>query len=281
MLPVRLSWWWVTGASSSFESAWVFFLLIHLMPRIDLVPACRVFFSELVKSDLLLPEEGKTVLVTPTGARCRKLYAVAELEGIEQRGTISRVTVNDSTASLHIYTETATAHRAGLEQAPRGAVIAFTGTVHRREGSKRPIILAEEVGIVGEDVRKSWILTTARRTLERIERLRVNLAIQKDEGGSKQVLEHYALDTERLDALASMAINAVERLWQQYCVTIREHILELVKRAGKRGVDREKILGTLKARELPEEWINDLIDDLIREGRCSESGSSIYLLKET
>ncbi|RZN42204.1 MAG: hypothetical protein EFT35_01960 [Methanophagales archaeon ANME-1-THS] len=263
------------------------------MPRRNhnhaLVPACRVFFSEILKSNLFVPEHGKTFLVTPTGARCARLYGVAELKGVEHRGTISRITVNDSTASLHIYTDKAL--QSGLEQpaAERRTIIAFNGTVHVREGAemRRLIILAEDVGVVEEHVRKSWILATAWQTLERIEKLRILRSITKKEVASQEkrtlldlallyaVLEHYALDDEKLDALASTAINAVKSMWQQYYRTTRELIEGLVKNAGKRGLEREKLLGSLKTRGLPEEWINDLIDELISEGRCSESGSSV------
>jgi Glu-tRNA(Gln) amidotransferase subunit E-like FAD-binding protein len=93
-----------------------------------------------------------------------------------------------------------------------------------------------------------------------------------------EVLEHYALDDEKLDALASTAINAVKSMWQQYHTTTREQIEELVKHAGKRGMEREKILGALKTKGLPEEWINDLIDELIIEGRCYESISGVLTI---
>ena len=258
-----------------------------------MVPACRVFFSEILKSDLFVPEHGKTFLVTPTGARCARLYGVAELKGVEQRGTIFRVTVNDSTASLPIYTDKAL--QLGPVQGTAGekrTFIAFNGTVHVREGAemRRLIILAEEIGAVEEHVRKSWILATAWQTLERIEKLRIIRSVKKNDVAKKEestildlalipeVLEHYALDDEKLDALASTAINAVKSMWQQYHTTTREQIEELVKHAGKRGMEREKILGALKTKGLPEEWINDLIDELIIEGRCYESISGVLTI---
>jgi RPA family protein len=266
------------------------------MPRKNqnhaLVPACRVFFSEILKSDLFVPEHGKTFLVTPTGARCARLYGVAELKGVEQRGTIFRVIVNDSTASLHIYTDKALQPRLEQTAGEKRTFIAFNGTVLVREGAemRRLIILAEEIGAVEEHVRKSWILATAWQTLERIEKLRIIRSVKKNDVAKKEestildlalipeVLEHYALDDEKLDALASTAINAVKSVWQQYHTTTREQIEELVKHAGKRGMEREKILGTLKTKGLPEEWINDLIDELIIEGRCYESISGVLTI---
>ena len=297
-----------------------------------LIPACRVFFDEFLKSDLFVHEHGMTFLVTPTGARCARLYGVGELKGVAQRGKIVRVTVNDSTASLNIYTnkdaQLGTIRNAGA--AEKRTFIAFSGTVHQREGAgkrKHAIILAEEIGRVAESVRNSWILSTAWRTLERIERLRINLSfkplqglrvspsgkpfqgfrgrgrsprcggtggardgaephIKKDLSKKqdsmlldtailKETLEHYALADDKLDALASTAINAVKSLWQQYRETTRGLIGEMVKKAGKSGMEREKIMSTLKTKGLPEEWIEDMIDELIIEGQCYESVSGV------
>ena len=257
-----------------------------------LILACRVFFDEFLKSDLFVHEQGMMFLVTPTGARCARLYGVGELKGVAQRGKIVRVTVNDSTASLNIYTnkdaQLGTIRNAGA--AEKRAFIAFSGTVHQREGAgkrKRAIILAEEIGRVAESVRDSWILSTAWQTLERIERLRINLSLKKKDLSKKQdsmlldtailkeTLEHYALADDKLDALASTAINAVKSMWQQYRETTRGLIGELVKKAGKSGMEREKIMSALKTKGLPEAWIEDVIDELIMEGQCYESDSGV------
>ena len=237
-------------------------------------------------SDLFVPEHGKTFLVTPTGAQCARFYGVGEIKGVAQRGTIFRVTVNDSTASLNIYTGKTL--QPGPEQATaaeKKTIIAFISNVRVREiaGKRKPIILAEEVGAVEEHVRKSWILATAWQTLERIEKLRINLSAGKekksdevlDQGRLKVMWEHYALDDDKLDALAGTAINAVKSMWQQYHSTTRELIVELVKKAGKHGMERDRILSALKMKESPQDWIDDVIDELIMEGRCYESSSGV------
>jgi Na+-translocating ferredoxin:NAD+ oxidoreductase RnfC subunit len=96
-----------------------------------------------------------------------------------------------------------------------------------------------------------------------------------DQDSLKEALEHYAIDDGKLDALASTAMNAVKNVWQQYHKTTREMIVELVKKAGKSGMEREKIMSALKTKGLPEEWIEDMIDELIMEGRCYESVSGV------
>ena len=254
-----------------------------------LVPACRVFFDEFLKSDLFIQEQGKRVLVTPTGARCTRLYGVGELKGVETRGKIVRVTVNDSTASLHIYTNKEAELRTIIPANAPGKeyFIAFSGNVHLLEGAKKKqqaFILAEEFGAVEERVRNSWILSTAEHTLERIEWIRINLSSRKEKKEEnvlvdldrlKDALEHYALDDEKLDAFANTAINAVKSLWQQYRETTREMIGELVKNAGKSGVERDKVVSALKTKGLPEAWIEDMIDELIMEGQCQASDTDV------
>lgn len=254
-------------------------------------PTCRVFFAELVKSDFFLHENGTAVLVTPTGAKCKKLFGVGEVQDVETRGKIARIQLNELTASLNVYTKTILVENTltGI-QAEKKTIIAFLGTVHVREGagkSRRFIILADDVGAVEERVRNRWILTTAKRTMERIELLRTNLPLEKNElserPGSlppetiilKETMEHYALDNDTLDELAGMAINAVTNLWQHYHTTTKEEIVALIKKAGIRGMERDKIVRTLKTKGLPETLMEEVIDELIMERRCYESESGV------
>jgi RPA family protein len=249
------------------------------------VPTCRVFFDEFLKSDFILQETGTPCLVTPTGAQCKRLFGVGKVAEVETRGNIVRIKLNDLTATLSIYTK----KHPQLEQVITADVvhnktfIAFCGKVHVREGagkSRRVILLADDVGTVEERVRNGWILTTAWRTVERIEALRIPLSLEKREGNLfsdrsclNDAVEHYALDNDKLDALASTAINAVTRVRQQYHITAREMIVERVKNAKKGGMEREKLVSALKDKGLQEAWIEDIIDELILDGQCYESDS--------
>ncbi|MDI6886205.1 MAG: hypothetical protein QMD22_07700 [archaeon] len=86
----------------------------------------------------------------------------------------------------------------------------------------------------------------------------------------KEALEHYALDNDKLDALASTAINVVKSMWQQYRETTRGLIGEMVKKAGKSGMERDKVVQALKTKGLEEGLVEDVIDELIQEKRCYE-----------
>ncbi len=252
-----------------------------------LVPTCRVFFDEFLKSDFIVQENGMTVLGTPTCARCDRLFGVGEVKEVETRGNIARIKLTDPTASLTIYTNKVI-HVEGVKAnaEEKKTFLAFLGNVHLREGAgKRNIILAEEVGTVEARVRNGWILTTAWRTMERIELLRTTISSKKEENVFfsdkvilKEALEHYALDNDKLDALASTVINAVKNMWQHYHTTTKEMIVETIKKVEKSGIEREKLVQALKNKGLKEAWVEEVIEELIVEGQCYEMDNGVLKL---
>ena len=245
------------------------------------VPACRVFFAEFLHSDLFIEEAGVTALITPTGARCQRLYAVGAIESVETRGKVVRIELNDTTASLPIFApQNRYPAESAMERAEAERYLAVLGVVTARagaDGSKRAVILAETLGFVEDHARAAWVLTTALRTMERIEQLRIFsneplISVPKNE----HVREHYALDNEHLDTLAGMAINAVNGLLAHYRAQTRSLIQEQITKMGKSGMNRSELLNRLKSgRGLPETWVGEVLDGLILEGQCSESESDV------
>jgi len=251
-----------------------------------LVPTCRVFFDEFLKSDFIVQENGMKVLVTPTCARCDRLFGVGEVKEVETRGNIAQIKLTDLTASLTIYTNKAI-HVEGVKAntEEKKTFLAFLCNVHVREGAgKRNILLAEEVETVEERVRNGWILTTAWRTMERIELLRSAISSKNQEQENvfsdnlKEALAHYAIDNDKLDTFAGTAINAVKSMWQVYHTTTKEMIVETIKKAEKSGIVREKLVRALNTKGLKEEWIEEVIDELILDGQCYETDSGVFKL---
>lgn len=244
--------------------------------------AARVFFDELTKSDLLLTVAGVPVLITPTAACCHRLFAVGTLEAIERRGKITRLHLTDTTGPLTLYTKQRIPDER-VEVDEKSTHIAFLGTVHPREVSgkgKRAVILADQLGVVTERVRTLGILMTAKRTMERIEELRAALhaATNGEPAGAaqrvaKEAIVHYALDHERLDALARVAVNAVNRAWEGYRAATRTMILEMLQ--SERGMERAKVMSALQSRGYPAAWGEAVIEELIMDGQCSESESGL------
>lgn len=252
-----------------------------------LVPTSRVFFDEFLKSDFIVQENGMTVLVTPTCARCDRLFGVGEVKEVETRGNIARIKLTDPTASLTIHTNKVV-HVEGVKAntGEKKTYLAFLCNVHVREGAgKRNIILAEEVGTVEARVRNGWILTTAWRTMERIELLRTTISSKNEQENVfpdkvilKEAVEHYALDNDKLDALASTVITAVKNMWLHYHTTTKETIVELVRKAEKSGIEREKLVQALKNKGLKEEWVEEVIEELVMEGQCYATDSGVLKL---
>jgi RPA family protein len=44
-----------------------------------------------------------TTIITPTCARCNRLFGVGEVEEVEKRGNIAKMKINDLTSALNIY----------------------------------------------------------------------------------------------------------------------------------------------------------------------------------
>ncbi len=218
------------------------------MPRV----ACRVFSRELAVSDFIVDD----TIVTPTCARCPVLFGIGELEEVEKRGRITRLTINDSTGSLKIYTDIEVI----LE--PR-ALVAFLGEVRIRHSDGIFLIIGRNIcEVTTPMVRENWILSTAIRTMERVNALR---ASDKPKW-MQRALEHYG--EAKLDECISGAVEAVQRLWQHYNTTAKEMILKFLHDVGTSS--RERLMEELRARGLEGAWIEDVIEELIAEGSCYE-----------
>lgn len=236
------------------------------------LPACRVFFKELLKSNFFVNAGGWDILVTPSCARCNRLFGVGEVKEVEKRGNITKIKISDTTATFNIYTDK-------VIQLDSEVFLAFIGNLHVRANKGRGfLITVEEAGQVEEDVRNAWIIKTAKRTMERIELLR-NLTLRNNDlsnGGElpgnalMEAMQHYAIDDDKRNVLADMAINAVKGVWQYYSKTTKEMVLDALKAADKGRMERMKITSELENRGLAEEWIEEVIEELIAEGRCYE-----------
>lgn len=233
---------------------------------------CRVFFEELLESDYVIKENGMTTIITPTCARCDRLFGVGEVEEVEKRGNIARIKINDLTSALNIYTNK---QDRTTNTAEKRDFIAFSCILHAREGAGNFSVLAEEVEVVEENVRNNWVLTTAKRTMERLELLRnrsfewQSPAIAEDDAKKEAFMkaqEHYAICNDKLDKLAEMAITAVNGVWQNHRKKTGEMILEVLD--NTKCMAHDKLIKELMKKGFEEAWVEEVIDELIEGGRC-------------
>jgi len=194
------------------------------------------------------------------------------VEEVEKRGNIARIKINDLTAALNIYTNKQYIRN---NTAEKRDFVAFSGIVHAREGAGNFSVLAEEVEEVEENARNNWVLTTAKRTMERLELLRTRSfdcqspAIAEENaktGAFMKAQEHYAICDDKLDELAKMTITAVNDVWQKHSKTARAMILEILK--NTKCMEHDKLIKELMKKGLEEAWVEELIDELIEGGYC-------------
>lgn len=233
---------------------------------------CRVFFYELSESDYIIKRNGMTTIITLTCARCNRLFGIGAVEEVEKRRNIARIKINDLTSALNIYTNK---QYRTTNTAEKRDFIAFTGILHAREGAGKFSVLAEEIKKVEENARNNWVLTTAKRTMERIEKLRKrSFEWQRpsipDENAKKEAFmkaqQHYDIYDDKLDELAKMAIKAVNGIWQNYNKKTVEMILETLK--DSKSLDYDNLIKAIIKKGLEGAWAESVIDDLIETGRC-------------
>jgi len=144
-------------------------------------PARRVFAAEYNRSDMKVKEgEGQyapNFVVTPTGARCNRVFIVGVLTEVEDIGNDEpyyRARISDPTGTFYVYSgqyqPEATQTLSNMEPPEFVAVTAKTDLLER-DGDAIPTLRPEAVSKVDRKERDRWIVTTARRTLERLDEL--------------------------------------------------------------------------------------------------------------
>lgn len=241
---------------------------------VKLKPACRVFLAELAKSDFFFKENGDFFVVTPTCAMCDKFFGVVEIKEVRRSGNVIRFIITDQTASINAYTDKARYRHIKLYTSGKAAIFAFLGKVYAHSKEKNAVILLEKAEAANEIERDIWAINTAKRTMERVEKLFQSLKIEKGErkGWDEKrykALQHYSTDNNKVEEIKNIAIEVVKKIGQRYSKTIKDAIFEVL-REEKRGIEKRKLKEMLKERGMREKWIDEVIDEVIEEGTCYE-----------
>ncbi|MHC1636046.1 MAG: hypothetical protein ACXQTS_05440 [Candidatus Methanospirareceae archaeon] len=230
----------------------------------DLRPSCRVFIAELLKSDFYFKEGEDLFIITPTCAICGKFFGIAKIEVRGRRNDLFKLDIMDYTASIEGYTR---------KSLPEAGILAFLGKL--QVYNKNVTILVEEVRIAGEIERDIYTISTARRTLERIERMYRLLKVKEEgwHGGKsewiKKAFEHYSINEERLEGIRNKVIEVVKDIEERYSRRVEEMVIEELKR-GKREIEMEELKRILRGKGIRGEWVEEIIGEIIEEGRCYE-----------
>lgn len=175
--------------------------------------AKRIFAQEYNESNLTFKESddqyAPLYLLTPTGARCNRVFitgTLTEKEDIGESAEHWRARVADPTGVFTIYAgqyQPEAAQMLSLIEPPQFiAVVGKTNTYDTGEGiitSIRP----ESIQVIDAETRDRWIIETAKHTLERI------AALGNDDPDVTKAKEHYSPDLEQYKQMVLQALKSI------------------------------------------------------------------------
>jgi len=149
-------------------------------------PARRVFASELreCRYDFKegMDEKSPTFVLLPTGERCNRIFIVGTLTEKQRQGDQNifyRGRVVDPTGTFFImagsYQPEAMQQLAKVD-APAFVAVIGKPSIYRKDETSAPMVSVrvESINIVDKDTRDLWVLDTAARTLDRIEKFKTS-----------------------------------------------------------------------------------------------------------
>ncbi|MEM3206560.1 MAG: hypothetical protein QXQ87_00805 [Halobacteria archaeon] len=228
----------------------------------------RLFAVEIARVTPRAAVDG--VPVSPTGAPCLRNFTVGLLTSVEKRGAEHRGSVADLTGEVRLEAsanEPAPALFLGNAETP--ALVA--ATVRWTPGGLR----AEEIHRSTESARSRWVVETANRTLDRVERMRAFLASrgrgfpEAEARRLRAAAENYRLTHSALDEMEEEAAAAIRIV--SGGPDPEKTLLELLGRPGSEGgLAREGLLREAAKAGTPRGAAERALDSLLAEGRCFE-----------
>lgn len=271
--------------------------------------ACR----ELEKSARLdfqaADPKAPNLLISPLGLILHRVFIVGvitELDSIGTQNDMWKARIVDPTGAFTIY--------AGQYQSDASvffstvqipAFIALTGKVRIYEpepGSVFVSIRAEEANAVDEEIRKRWVVDTAEQTVEKLEAFSDALAsgyrgeklreYLMDKGISPELTEGISIILERerapqefakllrasiMEGLKSLDFDSGNDTGAN--ADQKEFVLELLKdMGGSKGVDYGAFVDAAVSRDIPEEFVEEVVRSFLEDGQCYEPRIGIIRL---
>ena len=182
-----------------------------------LEPAWRIFANEFNKSTLQLKEEGgsgPTYIISPTGAKINRLFVVGvltEVENVRENEDLWRARVADPTGSFTVYAGKYQSEGASFlvnADVPQFVAILGRARLYTRADTSYTSIWSNDISNTTETVRNNWVITTAERTLDRLEALKIALSA----GLEGQALRSFLLANNVNELLT----DGIIRAWPSY-----------------------------------------------------------------
>jgi len=178
---------------------------MNMAGNFERMKAARLFAAELKATTVEVPKKGgdqyeSQLYFTQTGAKAARVMVVGTATEIEDIGTDNnfyRMRVSDPTG-IHFVTagqyqpEAAKVMQELIERLPAFvAVIGKVSLYNNGENTTLVSIRAEQVSIVDENVRDTWLLETAKATIARISALKANPVLEQEVAAAYPTRENY------------------------------------------------------------------------------------------
>jgi RPA family protein len=182
-----------------------------------LEPAWRIFANEFNKSTLQLKEEGgsgPTYVISPTGAKINRLFVVGvltEVENVRENEDLWRARVADPTGSFMVYAGKYQSEGASFlanADVPQFVAVLGRARLYTRADISYTSIWSNEISNTTETVRNNWVITTAERTLDRLEALK----IAQSAGLEGEALRSFLLAND----VNALLADGIIRAWPSY-----------------------------------------------------------------
>ena len=273
--------------------------------------AWRIFASEFNNTNIIHTAGGEQAphyIITPTGARCNRLFAVGVITEVENIGRenneLWRARIADPTRAFTIYAGQyqtfSSVFFTGIKIPSFVAVVGKARIYEPGDGRVYTSIRPEELNVVDEYSRDQWILETAKSTLKRIDAARLALNSNLHEGEliehlqsnniQKELaigisiaitqyneLEQYLSELEQVvyDAVRTVLVekedNVAAEPEQEEIVDSKEYVANIMEMldTGK-GAQYSDIVDAVRKVNITTEQLESIIKELMSEGRCYE-----------
>ncbi len=177
--------------------------------------AHRIFAFEFRESNLQVKEGNDQYtpqyLITPTGAKCNRIFVVGTLTEKEDVGTEAqfwRGRIVDPTGAFFVYAgqyqPEAAQVLARVTPPEFVAVIGKPTTYTTPEGNVITSIRPESMQVVDSATRDRWVVETAKHTMARLEKL------QGNEPNAVKAREHYSTNVEAYKEMVAKALGSLK-----------------------------------------------------------------------
>ena len=175
--------------------------------------AWRIFAHEFNKSTTQVKNGdgySPTYVVSPSGAKMSRVFVVGvltEVENVRPDNNVWHGHLADPTGSFSVYESQHQSLKSFFSdaQVPQYVAILGRARLYERDDTTYASIWSNEISTTTENVRNNWVLTTAERTLDRLEALKIGLSAGLD----GEDLRAKLLENEISELLADGIVRAV------------------------------------------------------------------------